>query len=607
MKSKKAFPEPLDTLSDMQLMVLEHFIETVHYEKNATLFLTGDETDGCYIIDDGIVRLEIENTNSDPDDRDDVLAFVEPGSIIGELSLLDGLPRSASAFAHSNVTARRISVDAFRRLTAEFPQIGLDLVKALGRVASIKLRSTTQRLDSMISSRSDKTVEEMIAKAEAAQLEIMSWSEGQIDALLYEIATQFAAQAEEFARAAVEETGIGNVKDKTLKNQIASIGVYESIRGRTGYGLLVSDGASHRILDIASPVGIVFGLVPVTNPTSTFIFKTLIALKARNALILSPNRKALMVCNRVGELVQSVLDKQGAPPNVVQWIKQRNTRKQVVTFMNHKKVGLVLATGGSSMVKAAYSSGNPAIGVGSGNAPTLICDDADLKHAAVSVVQSKSFDNGLICGSEHNLVVMSAVYEDFVKQLDLNGAAVLTADEIERFYAQAVDSQKEILQEVILGRHASEIAEMCAIKRPHDIQLIVVPRDRVSPEDPLSREKMAPVLSLFRVDTLEEGFQVCRALLDIDGTGHTAIIHTHSEQTAQKFGVAMPVSRILVNSPGAHGVVGLTTYLTPSLTLGCGTFGRNSTTDNVTYTHMMNVKRLAFYSPERMAHMSELI
>jgi len=204
-------------------------------------------------------------------------------------------------------------------------------------------------------------------------------------------------------------------------------------------------------------------------------------------------------------------------------------------------------------------------------------------------------------------VVMSAIFEDFVKQLELNGAAVLVDDEIDRFCEYAVDSQKEIFNESVLGRHASEIAAMCAVERPYDIQLIVVPRDKVSAEDPLSREKMAPVLSLFRVDTLEEGFETCRALLNIDGTGHTAIIHTNSEQTAQKFGVAMPVSRVLVNSPGAHGVVGLTTHLTPSLTLGCGTFGRNSTTDNVTYTHMMNVKRLAFYSPERMAQMSGLI
>lgn len=602
---KTLYPEPLNLLSEIQLVVLERYIETLHFPRDTAIFMVGDEPDGCYIIDSGLIRIETENTSSDPDDRDDILAFIEAGSILGELSLLDNLPRSASAFAHSDVTARRISTDAFKQISEDFPRIGLDLVAALGRAASIKLRSTTQRLDNIVSSRSDSTVEKMIAQAEEAQKAFLSWSEDRIDALLYDLATAVATQAESLARVAVEDTGIGNVQDKTLKNQIASMGVYQTLVGKTGYGAMNTDQAEvRRIVDIASPIGIVFGLVPVTNPTSTFIFKTLIALKARNALILSPNRKSLTACNQVGEVIEKVLAQHDAPKHIIQWIRERNTRKQVVTFMSHKKIGLVLATGGPNVVKAAYSSGNPAIGVGSGNAPTLIAGDADLSHAAESIIQSKSFDNGLICGSEHNLIAVDDVYDAFVELLEKNQAAVLRPEEIEQFKACAVDANMNIFKETIIGKQASEIADLCSIKRPYDIRLIVIPDDDVSPQNPFAREKMTPVLSLFRAPDLDAGFALCQALLQIDGTGHTAIIHTQDETIASRFGVAMPVSRILVNSPGAHGVVGLTTNLIPSLTLGCGTFGHNSTTDNVTYTHMMNVKRLAYYSPERLAQVS---
>jgi acyl-CoA reductase-like NAD-dependent aldehyde dehydrogenase len=600
------FPAPLNNLSEIQRMVLERYTETVSFAKNEVIFMSGQEVDGCYIIDEGLVRIESDQKNSDPDDQDDILAFLETGTFLGELSLLDRLPRSASAYAHTTVTTRKISTTAFETIVKEFPQIGVDLITALGRAASMKLRSTTERLDNLIGSRSDSVVEEMITNAETAQLELLSWSEVQIDALLRDLAYAVASQAEELARLAVEETGIGNIKDKTLKNQIASIGVYETLSGQTGYGEMEHDDLRHTI-DIASPIGIIFGLVPVTNPTSTFIFKTLIALKARNAIILSPNRKTLKACNAVGAIIHDVLRQHRAPVDSVQWIAERNTRKRVVTFMSHKKVGLVLATGGPSVVKAAYSSGNPAIGVGSGNAPALICADADIDHAAHSVVMSKSFDNGLICGSEHNLVVVDAIYDAFVKALIQAGAAVLDEDEALHFSYHVINPQMNIFKEEFIGKDAHYIAEIAGIKRDYAIRLIIVPVRHVTTDSPFSAEKMIPILSLFRVADETAGFDVCQQLLRIDGTGHTAIIHTKDEAMAQRYGMSMPVSRILVNSPGAHGVVGMTTGLVPSLTLGCGTFGHTSTTDNVTYTHMMNVKRLAYYSPTRFEVVSGTI
>jgi acyl-CoA reductase-like NAD-dependent aldehyde dehydrogenase len=257
------------------------------------------------------------------------------------------------------------------------------------------------------------------------------------------------------------------------------------------------------------------------------------------------------------------------------------------------------------VVKAAYSSGNPAIGVGAGNAPTLICSDAALDHAAASIASSKSFDNGLICGAEHNLLVVEARREAFIRALEANHVAVLDERETELFRAGAIDARNNVLRSDIIGQSAGSTAARIGVKRDFDIRVIVVPDTEISSGNPLSREKMTPVLSLYTVPDEEAGFEACRKLLEIDGHGHTAIIHTRDRRRAKRYGEALSASRILVNSPGAHGVVGMTTNLQPSLTLGCGTFGGTSTTDNVTYTHVRNVKRIAFYAPERLALLSD--
>jgi acyl-CoA reductase-like NAD-dependent aldehyde dehydrogenase len=261
--------------------------------------------------------------------------------------------------------------------------------------------------------------------------------------------------------------------------------------------------------------------------------------------------------------------------------------------MRHPDVGLILATGGAGMVKAAYSSGTPALGVGPGNAPALVTADADLDHAARSIVASKSFDNGLICGAEHNLVVEQAAVAELSRQLERYGAAVLGPEEAEGFAAAAVDAAKDRFRPQIVGQSAALIAKVAGIRRPWPIRLVVVPRPWTGESTPWSREKMAPMLSLFTVASAEEGLAVARALLTFDGTGHTAIVHTGSDAFARRYAEALPASRVLVNSPGSHGVVGFCTALTPSFTLGCGTFGGNSTTDNVSFTHLRNLKRVA--------------
>jgi acyl-CoA reductase-like NAD-dependent aldehyde dehydrogenase len=347
------------------------------------------------------------------------------------------------------------------------------------------------------------------------------------------------------------------------------------------------------VTEIASPMGVVFGMIPLTNPVSTFVFKTLICLKARNALIVSCHRDALGVGNRTGEIIQAVLQQHGASVDLVQWIRQRSSRRKTTMFMKHPGVAFILATGGPSMVKAAYSSGTPAIGVGSGNAPVWICADADLAAAAQMVVQSKAFDNGVICGSENNLVVEASVRAAFVEQLEACGGRLLTPQEKESCAQTIFDFDNHTVQRAFVGKSAQFIAQQAGLPYDGTLRLLVIPAAAEEMSGPYGHEKLAPVLSLFTAHGEAEGLEMCRAILAQEGSGHTAVVHTRSQALAEQFSLRMPVSRILVNTPGAQGCIGLGNGLTPSLTLGCGTYGRNSITDNVTYTHLLNIKRMA--------------
>jgi len=278
---------------------------------------------------------------------------------------------------------------------------------------------------------------------------------------------------------------------------------------------------------------------------------------------------------------------------LVQTVRQRSSRQKTMMFMNHPDVSLILATGGTSMVKAAYSSGTPAIGVGSGNAPVLICADADLSKAAQAIIESKSFDNGVICGSENNLVVVSPARDDFIEMLEAHGAIILGSDEKNRFTAQVFDPDYLSLKKSIVGKSAQFIADSTGIRRGKDIRLIVVPVRQDELQGPYGHEKLAPILSLCTANDEAEGIEVCKQILVNQGRGHTAVIYTQNEELMKQFGREIQASRILVNAPASQGCIGLGTGLTPSFTLGCGTFGGNSTTDNVSYTHLLNIKRLA--------------
>lgn len=463
---------------------------------------------------------------------------------------------------------------------------------------TIQAQYQGDRLDDLLSPVTNPIVEELIARALLAQRQIENWSEARIDELLLALAQTIADCAEALAVATVAETGMGNVHDKTFKNRIASLGIYEQLAGRIGHGEISFD-RQRQVAEIASPVGVVVGLIPATHPVATFIFKALIAIKGRNALILSPSQRAQQVSNQVGALVQQVLRAHGAPADLVQWV-QSSSRQITADLMRHPHTGLVLATGGQAMVRAAYRSGTPAIGVGPGNAPALILADADIGHAARSAVRSKAFDNGLICGAENHLVVEASASAELIAELERHGAAVLTPDEAAGFLHDAVDLQTQRFRRQIIGQSAAMLAERSSIRRPYPIQVLVIPTALVTAENALAGEKLASVLSLFTVADAEEGLSVCHTLLAIEGAGHTAIIHTRNDKLIERFAATMPASRILVNSPGTQGVIGLTTGLSASMTLGCGTWGGTSTTDSVTYTHLLNIKRIARYTAERV-------
>ena len=308
---------------------------------------------------------------------------------------------------------------------------------------------------------------------------------------------------------------------------------------------------------------------------------------------MSCHRDAANVGAMTVDFLRQVLARHGASADLIQSVPRRPTRRTTAALMSHPGVSMILATGGTAMVKAAYSSGTPAIGVGSGNAPAWVCADADVEAAARTVVASKAFDHGIICGSESNLVVDRSVRGSFVDALRMAGAAVLNAAECDRLARFAFDDRDGRLRRAVLGQAATSIAAEAGIEVPAGTRLLVAPVPREAAPGPYGKEKLAPLLSLFTADGEDDGIRLCLQILGNGGSGHTAIIHTRSERLQLSFAQRMPASRVLVNGPGAQGCIGLGNGLTPSLTLGCGTYGRNSTTDNVTYTNLLNVKRVA--------------
>lgn len=393
------------------------------------------------------------------------------------------------------------------------------------------------------------------------------------------------------ARLAVEETGIGIFEHKVLKNVVASQLVYESIRNERTVGVLSHD-EFRGITEIAQPIGPILAVTPVTNPTSTVIFKTLIALKSRNAIIFSPHKSAVKCCAEAARICYEAALAADAPEFCVQCIESPS-RDLTQAIMTHTDLALVLATGGPSLVKAAYSSGTPAIGVGPGNVPVYICGSADIPFAVESIIVSKTFDNGTICASEQSVVVEKRNAEAVMAEFTRQGCLFLNLEETARLAAFAVNPETGLMNPAVVGQSVRKIAEAAGIPAPEGTKILLARLHGVGREHPLSGEILAPVLAFYVEDDFNAAIKRCIDINYLSGIGHTASIYSNDENKIREFSNVMNAGRIVVNTPSSQGGVGgIYNNLKTSLTLGCGTGGNNITTENITATHLINIMRI---------------
>jgi acetaldehyde dehydrogenase (acetylating) len=428
-------------------------------------------------------------------------------------------------------------------------------------------------------------------RAKQAWLELAEFDQSRIDAIVDAMAAAATPQAEAFARLAVEETGFGVVEDKIQKNLFSSQKVYNFIRPMKTVGVIARYD-DRRVVEIAEPFGVVAAIVPTTNPTSTAIYKILIAIKARCAIVISPHPSAVKCITRVAEVMDDAARRAGAPAGAVNWMTTV-TLEGTQELMKQRDVAVILATGGMGLVRAAYSAGKPAYGVGPGNAPAFIERTANVKKAVHDVITGKTFDNGLLCSSENSVVVDEPIADEVKREFQAQGGYFLNAAEMDAL-ARVLITPQRLPNPVLVGKSAVHIAEKCGIRVPDSTRVLIAPLEGVGRDYPLSIEKLCPVLSYYVVKDWRDGCERCKQILRYGGMGHTMSIHSQNEQVILEFGLKKPAYRIVVNTPTTHGSVGLSTGLDPAMTLGCGGYGGNITSDNISPRHLLNIKRLAY-------------
>ncbi|MGH9200248.1 MAG: aldehyde dehydrogenase family protein, partial [Vicinamibacterales bacterium] len=428
-------------------------------------------------------------------------------------------------------------------------------------------------------------------RAKQAQTALAEFSQPQIDGIVDAMAAAVTPQAEPLARLAVEETGYGVVADKVQKNLFSSRQVYEFIKPMKTVGV-VNRLEDRKVIEIAEPFGVVAAIVPSTNPTSTAIYKILISLKARCAVVLSPHPAAARCITRVAEIMNEAARGAGMPEGGIGWMSTV-TLEGTQELMKAREVSVILATGGMGLVRAAYSAGKPAYGVGPGNAPCYIESSADIKKAASDIILGKSFDNGVLCSSPNSVVVDEAVEPEVRRQFIAHGGYFMTPSEADAL-AKALVSPQRLPNPALVGKSATHLAEKVGIKAPAGTRALLAELKGVGRDFPLSIEKLCPVLSYYIVKDWRDGCERCKEILRYGGMGHTMSIHSQNEQVILEFGLHKPAYRICVNTPTTHGSIGLTTGLDPAMTLGCGGFGGNITSDNISPKHLLNIKRVAY-------------
>lgn len=428
-------------------------------------------------------------------------------------------------------------------------------------------------------------------RAKAAAAPLAELTQQQIDAIVDAMAAAATPQAEALARLAYEETGYGVVADKIQKNLFASDKIYRFIKPMKTVGV-VGRLEDRKIIEIAEPFGVVAAIVPTTNPTSTAIYKILIAMKARCPIVISPHPSAARCITRTAELMHEAARRAGAPEGAINWMTTV-TLEGTQELMKAREVAVILATGGMGLVRAAYSAGKPAYGVGPGNAPAYIERTADVQKAVRDIITGKTFDNGLLCSSENSVVVDAPISEEAKRLFVANGAYFLSAPEIDVLGKLLVTPQR-LPNPALVGKPATYIAEQAGISVPAGTRVLIAELAGVGRDYPLSLEKLCPVLSYYVVSDWRQACERCIEILRYGGMGHTMSIHSRSDDIILQFGLKKPAFRIVVNTPTTLGSIGLTTSLDPSMTLGCGGWGGNITSDNISPKHLLNIKRLAY-------------
>ncbi|KHD27775.1 bifunctional acetaldehyde-CoA/alcohol dehydrogenase [Xenorhabdus nematophila] len=435
---------------------------------------------------------------------------------------------------------------------------------------------------------------ELVARVKKAQHEFAHFSQEQIDRIFRAAALAAADARIPLAKLAVSESGMGIVEDKVIKNHFASEYIYNAYKDDKTCGILSEDNTFGTIT-IAEPIGLICGIVPTTNPTSTAIFKALISLKTRNGIIFSPHPRAKKATNKAAEIVLKAAVEAGAPENIIGWIDEPSVELSNA-LMHHPDINLILATGGPGMVKAAYSSGKPAIGVGAGNTPVVIDESADIKRAVASILMSKTFDNGVICASEQSVIVVEAVYEQVRERFSTHGGYLLKGKELKA--VQDIILKNGNLNAAIVGQPATKIAEMAGISVPDNTKILIGEVTLVDETEPFAHEKLSPLLAMYRGKNFEDAVEKAEKLVEMGGIGHTSCLYTEQDNQTGRikyFGNKMKTARILINTPASQGGIGdlYNFKLSPSLTLGCGSWGGNSISENVGPKHLINTKTVA--------------
>lgn len=435
-------------------------------------------------------------------------------------------------------------------------------------------------------------VDEYFQHASAAAAVFSQFTQEQTDRVVRAVYEAAFACRVELAKLAQEESGLGKWEDKVIKNVVATQFVYEDIRDVNTVGIIHEDPLTG-IVEIAQPMGPILAIIPVTNPTSTVLFKTLIALKTRNPILISPSPRVMRCAGEAARICYEAALAADAPEHCIQWLSQ-SSHELTHTLMSHKSLALILATGGSGLVRSAYSSGTPAIGVGAGNVPVFVERSADIPFAVEQIMASKLFDNGTICASEQAVVVERAVAEAAVAEFRRRKAHFLSEAEVAQVAKVAFDAKRGVMAAAVVGQPAAKIAQMAGLDLPADVQLLMAPLGGVGDAWPLSSEILAPILAWYVADDFRQAVNLCIDLNFHGGIGHTVSIFSNDEARIKEFAALMNAGRIVVNTPSSQGAVGgIYNMLHPSLTLGCGTGGRNITTDNITAHHLLNIQRIA--------------